>query len=688
MVPSGPPIGGIIGLIPEGHQRWLSIGAFIVLLLAGATLRFWQLGALSLWGDEGLQAEAVRSILNRGFPQLFGHLYWRGIPELYAEALSVDIAGLSEFSLRLPSALAGLATVVATYCLGASIVSKRVGFVAAFLVAFSTWEIEISRYARMYSMFQLFFTLSTWWLFEVLFRGRHKFLIPALFAVLLTILSHRLGLLAIVPVGLALLWPDTIPTTRGRILVVCVGIGVVWLIYYEVLSQILITTLLFDSSLTVSTVFKKSIFFAPPLTIVKELSSSWSAIFYSLLGIGVALIVWLWVPVRRGLPSWEGTTLLSAMVVLSLFHQFGLMLATLLIYIVFVPRKTLALEKNHRNVVLMASMVICLAWVAYGLLLSSWSIFVHDWGESIFLTATNMINYPRVYDQFLKFFAWHWPFVTLSAATTGAWALYQWIHKRNNGPLMYLILVVATCTLLMGISRSYYQSARYSYHLYPVLLILTAVFIEATASKISQLISSRPRISRLQRTRAVLTQLAHVAVVLALAVGLNTDVNLAEAKGIMMRQYGNAILQPLKAPSSSYTFRQDLKTPVLFVKEHRRSGDKVISMTPSKHRFYIGTVDYMLRENPEPTIGNRSSSWFIGSIEGFNNLVRTNPGRRFWLIGDPIFLNDRSQFSDRFRCFMQVLNPQIVYTGLDDRSHVYLVSSSNLPKFNESMCEG
>ncbi len=668
-------------VIPE---KWLWICTVVVLLTVAAALRLGRLGALSLWGDEGLQALAVQSILTDGFPHIGNRLYLRGIPTLYAEALAAIFFGLSEFSLRLPSVLAGLATMVVTYCLGASLVNRRVGLVAAILVALSTWEIEFSRFARMYAVFQLSFTLSVWWLFEALFRARHKFLIPGILAAVLTVLSHWLGLLVLVPVGLALFWSGPIPTPRKRILAISGGIGAIWFLYYgpvyRVLANMLIpsSSQLASSHVSTAVPLKASTFFAPPLAMVKELYLSQPVAFLALLGAVTAVIVWLCVTMRTHGGSFGEVVLLSASVLLALFHQFGLVLASVLIYFVMFPDLCGRLIKHPRRIGLMTITALFFGWGVYGLWSSSWSVWMHGWGEATFLTATNMVNYPRVYDKFLRFFAWQWPFVTASAAAAGGFAIYRWIQRRDNSSVLYLSLVVAVCTLMLGTATSIYESPRYSYHLYPAILILTAVFLDGAGTWLSHFTCSRMSLSQSPTLSSGLRFAIYTVVVLFLGVGVNTDINIAEARGIATRQYGDSILHPLKTPSTNFTFRQDLKTPALYVKEHLQPGDKIVHITPASDQFYIGRVHHFLRE--------KSALSRINSVEAFRDLITEKPRTRFWLVSDSIFLNDPWQFSDKFRCFMKLLEPQIVYTGLDSQTHVYLLTSADMGKIDESQC--
>lgn len=66
---------------------------------------------------------------------------------VYVDALAIKLFGLSEFSIRLPSALAGTLLVLVTYFLTSELLAKRkkVALLATLFVAVSPWTIQMSR---------------------------------------------------------------------------------------------------------------------------------------------------------------------------------------------------------------------------------------------------------------------------------------------------------------------------------------------------------------------------------------------------------------------------------------------------------------------------------------------------------------------------------------------------------------
>lgn len=81
----------------------------------------------------------------------------------YLAIPSVSIFGLSEFSTRLPSALLGTLAVLATYLLTTRLFrDRRLGILAALLLAISPWHISLSRGAFEANLTTFFIPLGAW----------------------------------------------------------------------------------------------------------------------------------------------------------------------------------------------------------------------------------------------------------------------------------------------------------------------------------------------------------------------------------------------------------------------------------------------------------------------------------------------------------------------------------------------
>jgi len=132
----------------------------VLIVVAAATLRFWNLGQRSLWIDEayswfqasGSLAEVFTRTASDNYPPLHNLVLW---------AVS-GVFGNSEAALRAPSAIFATLNVVAVFLLGRQLAGPVAGLFAALLLALSPIEIEQAHQVRMYAMFSLAATLHLW----------------------------------------------------------------------------------------------------------------------------------------------------------------------------------------------------------------------------------------------------------------------------------------------------------------------------------------------------------------------------------------------------------------------------------------------------------------------------------------------------------------------------------------------
>jgi 4-amino-4-deoxy-L-arabinose transferase-like glycosyltransferase len=171
--------------------------ALVLILAAGAWLRFWHLGNVGLHGDEDIMALAARGIVAHGVPLLPSDMaYWRAPLHTYLLAGSVMLFGESEWALRMPSAVVGSLCGLLAFAAGRRFLNPiaNLAFVAS--VAFLPAMIDMSQTARMYIFLvagQLAFCI-------LLFRWEKSSSISdylwALVLLLVTIQFHRLAVFA------------------------------------------------------------------------------------------------------------------------------------------------------------------------------------------------------------------------------------------------------------------------------------------------------------------------------------------------------------------------------------------------------------------------------------------------------------------------------------------------------------
>lgn len=143
---------------------------WIVVALGGA-LRFYGLDFQSLWHDEGLQYYVAA---HNSLGELFDQRRSFHPPLSFMVNHLFLLLGGSDFFLRLPSALFGIASLPVLYVVAKDLTSKREALFAVFVLAISPFHVWYSQEARMYSQLLFLSLLSTMLLIHALKHGKAR----------------------------------------------------------------------------------------------------------------------------------------------------------------------------------------------------------------------------------------------------------------------------------------------------------------------------------------------------------------------------------------------------------------------------------------------------------------------------------------------------------------------------------
>ena len=145
-----------------GRTDWLWL--FVALLAAiGATLRLVYAFRVELHVDEFTTLWAARRILDTGVPVMpSGVLYGRGLLTSYLTAGAMALLEPTAFVGRLPSVLAGAASIIALFAVGRREWSARVGLLAAVGLMLLPEAIDAAGRARFYAQLLLWVLLTLW----------------------------------------------------------------------------------------------------------------------------------------------------------------------------------------------------------------------------------------------------------------------------------------------------------------------------------------------------------------------------------------------------------------------------------------------------------------------------------------------------------------------------------------------
>ena len=145
-----PPSGTKPSIRLAGSWRFFLAAA----ACAGVWARLSGFGERQLTVDETFSLRAAQAILEHGLPRLLdGGLYVQGLIPHYLAASSIAVFGSNDWAFRLPALLAGLALPALAYRYARQHGSAAFAACLAAAMLLSSWQIELSRFGRMYALF-------------------------------------------------------------------------------------------------------------------------------------------------------------------------------------------------------------------------------------------------------------------------------------------------------------------------------------------------------------------------------------------------------------------------------------------------------------------------------------------------------------------------------------------------------
>ncbi len=183
--------------------HWWPLAA---LTLVAAALRLSTLDLQSFWYDEAFTPVHVLH------PSLWATLrsvvHTENTPPLWYVLAWADsrVLGTGEVALRLPSALAGIATVPVAWAIGRGLAGRRTAIVCAALVAVNPLLVWYSQEARAYALFVLTSTLAIWCLQRAQRQPTPRRIVAFAVAGALALLSHYFAVFLLIPMVLWLLY--------------------------------------------------------------------------------------------------------------------------------------------------------------------------------------------------------------------------------------------------------------------------------------------------------------------------------------------------------------------------------------------------------------------------------------------------------------------------------------------------
>ena len=460
-------------LAPEKILLWaLTLSAITV----GIYLRLKGLDKAPFTIDEYYIAASVQNILEKGVPEFgCGGYYTRGLFYQYILAPLFAYGSNDELYARLVTVVSNILTAPALYLLAKQISGKTVAYTAIILFFLSVWEIEFSRFARMYGPFQMIFIWYLYFLYKwtLLYSENAKKWCYSLS--LLSIFVHEGGVFLV----LLNFLPPFINRKHFHKYSISISATILAIAY-----TYLTTNFRFPNSevTTKATEATDSFFILPPIMAnTLDFTSIWFALYlilsFIIIVAGIKLIKNLHADQNNDSFVYK-TILITSLSIFSLLNAYTLIACTILLSLAlnWVTLKDLISRKLFP--ILFLALLILGFWVAYGLFTDNWINAIDPEkqanGKQLFIA---LFKYPDIFNKVIHIFFQTMPLFTISCALIlfiGAIdAFYS--NKNNREAFLFLLAILIILIILISMLRQPYISTRYFFFLYPIIILLVSL---------------------------------------------------------------------------------------------------------------------------------------------------------------------------------------------------------------------
>lgn len=175
--------------------NFFSLLLISVIIISGLFLRVYNLSSQSYWMDEGYTINAVLSIKENNSTLLDSGNYYSCFTYCYPTYYFTTLFGDNSFSYRLLSVISGVLLILILYIIIKKEINFKVAILTSFFTAFSYYEIAWSREARWYTLFSLFFFLSSYFFYKADKTRKNLYYFYSIIFTIFSILTHSISLL-------------------------------------------------------------------------------------------------------------------------------------------------------------------------------------------------------------------------------------------------------------------------------------------------------------------------------------------------------------------------------------------------------------------------------------------------------------------------------------------------------------
>jgi len=671
---------------------FFKIGLTVSVIL-GILIRLKGIGNVPLSIDEYYTVKSVENILKYGLPKFdSGGYYVRGIIYQYILAFTSIVSGIKpEISFRFINVLFNLLMFPALYQLGKKVANKHVAYIAIILISFSLWEIEFTRFIRMYVVFQTIFVWYIYFLYRFVVEKNEKSLY---WAYMLSFISIFIYEGSVFLVALNFLPFFLVPRQVKKKTVI---LGAFLLIFAFLFITFDFRHLGVEDYLppNFSGVNTASIPILLPAVLVLSLFRNPLGMvsFLVLLGFSFYFVYRLW-----NSQSQETTfkISISILLILSILNLFGLAFILFLVLLILEWLQLKSFTIKHFKIFLVSVFLFLGFWFIYANFTTDWlSFFVTIDSSTVkqsvikqlqlknieelnssFLSIKKIIfllfNYPNFFKEIIRPWILGIPVFTILSTLLLSIHISLTILKQTNDRANqingnnFILVIILLLLTAVAIVKTPYNSTRYSFFLYPVLLLMVVFAIYNIAFKLGK---------NWKRSSIYFISITLFFVIPSEDFNLKHLLKIDDEAYVFRTSYYPKLAQ-------HYFSKVDVKTPAEIINQNISSEDIVISTNYLQIDYYLTKLDYVYispksKELPiqsarKGTMDIWSNAGLIYQDDYLLNLIENIKSTVWIVIASSIEdqENIEKEIANRYRDY-------VYYTSTDNRVEVYRVPKNS-----------
>jgi len=614
--------------------------------------------------DEYYIAASVQNIVEKGIPEFScGGYYTRGIFYQYLLAPLFAFGTNDELFARLITVFSNILAAPALYLLAKQISGRTVAYGVIILFFLSVWEIEFSRFARMYAPFQLIFIWYLYFLYKwtLLDDKNAKFWCYSLS--LLSIFVYEGGVFLI----LLNFLPPFIRHKHFQFSSIAISTALLAIAY-----SYLTHNFRFTSAETMTRVSEPFITLPPIMADTLSYGSIWFVLYLALslmmFFFGILLIKKLYTEKNHEHAAYKAILILL-FILFALLNAYTLIASTLIIALALNLITTEDLIRRKHLPVSASIMLMLGFWITYGMLTDDWiSAVGPEKQASAKQLLIALFKYPDIFGKLIHVFIQTMPFFTVSVTLILAIGVIDaaYSDRKTKSAFFFLLAILIILIMLISILRQPYISTRYFFFLYPIIILLVTLTFH----------------NILTRFNAPYPQIIVAPILLFMFISedylLNHYMNINSDEITYRITYDEAMTNHLYA-------KWDYRSPAEVINNNSATSDIVIAATYAAP-YYLDKIDYFYHDQ------NR---------DNYTNILGCNDERSLWVDADLIsqpdkllsIINDSdntvwlialsSQYKWASAIEKQIdhnYSKNIIYNSVDGNINVYEFPPKNKPK--------